>query len=336
MKLLSLFIFLALTPAYALELPKKAFKIDDMIKEFRGPLELKISELQKNYITHISGLNAVFKSHEDTTCNWVKAPAGEVLAKIQMSVKKDTDRLTESVFYTGCADQLNLKEVVVTTGTDLKPISEKQLYEGQRSFDLKKNENSRFYSLRAWDDEELFRLTLRRLVNGKVAEFYIRGQRFMTMTVSLSEKSTRVSYTLYPYSYKYNRKDSSWSVNRSLATHTITAIRNASGISRNQFFNSDFEEISASSFQSFFSYSVLESSLARISSFVKWHNFIFPSTEFASSGVQSSRFLDELRLTFTRLLSNTDINLVRNLIQSYIARIEEGVIKIIDNRPVEE
>lgn len=336
MKLLSLLFIFSLTPAFGQVLPKKVFKIDDIIKEFRGPLELKISELQKNYIAHKNGLNASFKSHEETTCSWVKAPAGETLAKIQMTVKVSEERLTESVFYTGCNSQLNLKELVVTTGTELKPISEKQLFEGQRSFALKKNEQSRLYSLRAWDDQELFRLTLRRVGKGQVAEFFIREQRFMNMTIASDSESNRVTYTFYPYDIKYKRKHSSWSINRGRATYSLSAIKNTGPDSREFYLNSTFEEISGSTFQVFFGYSVLQSSIARLSSFIKWHLFIFPSTEFAASGVQSSRFLDELRLTFTRLLSNTDLNLVRNLVQSYIRLIEEGVIKIIDSRPTEE
>ncbi|MFT6071456.1 MAG: hypothetical protein ACJAT2_001635 [Bacteriovoracaceae bacterium] len=332
--LIVLFIF-SVTPLYGQTLPKKAFKIDDIIKEFRGAFELKISELQRNYITHKNGRNASFKSHEDTQCGWQSAQAGDSLAKIQMSIHRDDSSLTESIFYTGCAGQLNLKEIVVTNGSDLNPISERELFEGKRKFDLLANEQSRYYSLRAWDDQEIFRLTLRRLNNGKVAEFFIRGQRFMNMTIAIEEGTTRVSYTLYPYTFKYIRPDQSWSVNRSLPTHTLTAVRNTNGASKDQYFNSTYKEISSSSFQSYFSYSVLESSLARISTYIKWHLFVFPSTEFTSSGAQSSRFLDELRLTFTRLLSNTDINLVRNLIQSYILAIEEGVIKIIDSRPTE-
>jgi hypothetical protein len=336
LKLLSVLIILSLFPAYGLELPKKAFKIDDIIKEFRVPLELKISELQKNYISHKNGRNASFKSHEDTTCSWVKAPAGETLAKIQMSVKNEENRLTESVFYTGCHDQLNLKELVVTTGKNLKPLSEIDLFEGRRNFELKENELSRYYSLRAWDDQELFRLTLRRVGKGIVAEFFIREQRFMNMTLTSDDLSNRITYTFYPYDIKYKRKHSSWSINRGRATYSLSAIKNTSADSREYYLNSTFEEISGSTFQVYFGYSVLQSSITRLSSFMKWHLFLFPTTEFASSGVQSSRFLDELRLTFTRLLSNTDLNLVRNLVQSYIRLIEEGVIKIIDSRPAEE
>ncbi len=333
MKLLSILFILSLLPAYGKGLPSKAFKIDDIIKEFRGQLELKVSELQKNYITHKKGRFASFKSHEDSTCSWVKAAAGETLSKIQMSIDSEENRLTESVFYTGCHNQLNLKELVVTTGTDLKPISERELFEGQRSFDLKKNEESRYYSLRAWDDQELFRLTLRRVGTGKVAEFFIREQRFMNMSLSVEEKTTKVTYTFYPYSIKYERKHSSWNINRGRSTYSLSAVKSPT---REYYLDSIFQEISGSTFQTYFSFSVLQNSIARVSSFIKWHLFIFPSTEFASGGVQSPRFLDELRLTFNRLLSNTDLNLVRNLIQSYIRLIEEGVIKIIDNRSDEE
>jgi len=317
------------------KLPRVAFGVDDLIKEFRGPLQLKISELSKNYIVHKTGYNASYKSHTNINCLWSDIPGGEVLAKVQMNFNLSENTLSESAYYTGCKDQLNLKELVVTTGTELAPITKKQFFKGERSFDLKKNETSKLYRLLAWDDVELFRLTIRRTVNGKIAEFFIREQRFMNATYTFSNEQSRVIYTFYGYNVSYTRKHSQWSMNRGRASYALKVIANDSGVSPVVYLNSDNTPIAAATFQRFFSFSVLQGTIARLADFIKWHNWIFPTTEFQATGVQNSRFLDELRLTFTRLLSNTDLNLVRNLIQEYIKSIEEGLLKVIDNRPKE-
>ncbi len=325
----------SLNATAAPKLPRVAFGVDDLIKEFRAPLQLKISELSKNYIVQKEGYNASYKSHTNVNCLWTNIPGGEVLAKVQLNIKKGEDTLSESAYYTGCKDQLNLKELIVTKGSDLKPISKKQFFNGERSFALKKNETSKLYRLMSWDDVELFRLTIRRTVNGKIAEFFIREQRFMNATYNFNDDQSRVIYTFYGYNVSYSRKHSQWSMNRGRSAYALKVIAKDSGISPVTYLNSDNTPIAAATFQRFFSYSVLQGTIARLADFIKWHNWIFPTTEFQATGVQNSRFLDELRLTFTRLLSNTDLNLVRNLVQEYIKSIEEGLLKVIDNRPKE-
>lgn len=317
-------------------LPRGIFGIDDLIKEFRGPLQIKIDELGKNYIVHKKGYFASYKSHEDINCLWQNAPGGEILAKLQMTVRESEGQLFESAYYEGCKGQGNLKEVVITRGKDLKPISEKEFFKGERNFDLKDNEDSRLYKLLAWDDVELFRLNIRRTPHGgKVAEFFIREQRFMNMTYTFSEEQSRVIYTFYGYNIKYERRWSTWTMNRGRDTYALKVVANKNHVSPVTYLNSTNNLISAATFSRFFNFSVLQGTVARLADWIKWHNWIFPTTEFSSSGVQNSRFLDELRLTFTRLLSNTDLNLVRNLIQEYIKAIEDGIIRIIDNRPKE-
>lgn len=321
--------------AAAPKLPRGIFSVDDLIKEFRGPLQTKIAELSKNYIVHKEGARASFKSHEDINCMWQNAQAGEVLAKLELNIKKTETSLNEAAYYTGCKGQLNLKEQVVTTGTDLKPISTKEFFNGERSFDLKKNEKTKLYRLLAWDDEELFKLTLRRTPRGKVAEFYIRNQRFMNATYTFTEDESSVVYTFYGYNIDYLRKHSKWRMNRNRNTYALKAFAYNRAVSPTLFLNSTNESISSATFQRYFSFSVLQGTVSTIADFVKWHNFLFPTTEFRSTGAQNSRFLDELRMTYTRLLNNIEINLVRNLIQEYILALETGLLKVIDSRPKE-
>lgn len=317
------------------KLPRGIFGVDDLIKEFRGPLQIKISELSKNYIVHKDGTRASFKSHEAINCLWQNAPAGEVLAKAELSVKRSEGKLNEAAYYTGCKGQLNLKEQIVTTGKDLVPLNAKDFFRGERSFDLKDNEDSRLYRILAWDDTEIFKMTLRRTTYGKVAEFFIREQRFMNATFTFTEAESRVIYTFYGYNIEYLRKHSKWRMNRNRSSYALKAIAYNREVSPVIFLSSTNELLSSATFQRYFSYSVLQGTVSTLSDIIKWHNFIFPTTEFKATGLQNSRFLDELRLTYTRLLNNIEINLIRNLIQEYIQAMENGLLKVIDNRPKE-
>ena len=50
----------------------------------------------------------------------------------------------------------------------------------------------------------------------------------------------------------------------------------------------------------------------------------------------NQRMMDELQLAYTRLLTNTDLQLVKQLIQEYRLAIENGLIEVVDKRPKKE
>lgn len=338
-KLLFFIIYLGLVSSFALaeapKLPRDLFSIDDIIKEFRGPLQIKIQELFKNYIVHKKGYHAGFSSHEDNSCLWANSPQGETLSKVELNIKRTESSLQEFATYTGCRSIKSLKELIVTTGTDLSPITSKQFFAGERSFELKDNEQTKLYRLSSGMDVELFRLNIRRTKNGQVAEFFIREQRFMNITYTFTEEQARAIYTFYNYDVQYKTKLMSWNPRRSRGTYALKVIVKKNAISPITYLSSQNNSISNSIFKRFFSFSVLRGTASQLAEFIKYHNRFFASTEFAGSGALNSRFLDELRLTFTRLLSSIDLNLVRNLIQDYIKAIEDGLLRVIDNRPKE-
>ena len=319
-------------------LPKTLLNLDDIINEFRGPLTTKMSDLSKNYIVKKregkNSIHAVYTSHDLIHCLGATANPGEPLTKLDLSIDASKpNQLHEVAYYTGCHGNLSLKEQVFTQGKNLSAISSEDFFNGRRKFALKENETARTYRLLSGDDEELFALRIAKVAQGTTADYFIRGQRFMNIFRQFGEDESRAILTFYGFSVEYKRKYSTWGIDRVFDTWALKVIANKMPSGSVIYLNSTNNEISRNNFQRFFGYGALNNTVQRLGDFVKYHNYFFPTTEFQNAGVQSSRFLDEMRLTFTRLLNNTEVNLVRNLIQEYIAAIESGLLKIIDTRP---
>jgi hypothetical protein len=73
--------------------------------------------------------------------------------------------------------------------------------------------------------------------------------------------------------------------------------------------------------------------LALARQMIEYHISFFPKTDFIGTVGQNQRILNELRLANIRLLSNIEINLVQQLIQSLILALEKGLLSIEDRRP---
>jgi hypothetical protein len=309
--------------------------VDEIIEEFRGTLKTKIVDLSKNYISLISEQVVVFKNSEDMECNGNSISKGTVITSLKYGFNFNGDHeLNEKAVYTGCSGDISLIEDVITTGDNLKPLPFNDFIRGKRSFDLQDNEQSRLYKVSNLEGEEIFKVFVEKKGNTKFAVFYYVGQKFLTINYEYNSSSTRAIFTAYSYNASYVRKHGRWNSRSTYAPVSFSAFVNKFSADQVVYLDANGARLSLSNFLGMFDNYVLQSTVSNLQSIFDYHNYYFPSTEATKSGAASQRLLEELRVAQTRLLTNSEINLVKNFVQNLINAAEAG--QLIDNRPREQ
>lgn len=339
--LLILTIFLATSvKAQSLEssinLPPGVATIDEIVDEFRGTLIEKIGELGKNFISQTKENTLVFSNSSDLRCNGQKTSIGQPVSAIQYSFKLTPNNLSEKIVYIGCNNLVSVVEEIYTEGNDLKPSSFGDVVKGKRTFDLENNETKKIYRVSNSDNEEMFKLVVQKMSGqNKIAEFFITENKFMVLLYEFSSQFSRLTFKYLGYSGKYVRKFSTWSFTARYDpfSNTVLSQKNSSGAIDNFYFDTRGARLSQADFFSRVSNFLFQGPLARIRSFLDYHNFYFPTTQTVQSSGQNERLKEELRLAFNRLQNNFELNLVKKQIQDYIEAVENGFLK--DSRPKE-
>ena len=316
--------------------PSGLYSIDDLVEEFRGPLTTKVDELKSTFISKQSANMAEYTSHEVVNCLWQDFEAGASLSRLEYFQNLEVNQLREKVSYFGCGESLSLVETVITEGTDLKKGSFDNILKGIRKFDLNKNETRKVYILKNDKDEELFKLAVRRLPNqGKIAKFFITGSEFLSIRYFQSLNDSRVVFNFSPYRINYKRPP--WfglNASHNFTPFALSSFRKLiNGAPQDIYLSSRSTILSKRTFQTYVSYRAIQNGIKYVGSMMKFHLYWFPSTEVISTGGQSQRLLDELRLMLTRLLNNTETNLVKNYVRELINAAENNLL--IDKRPNE-
>jgi hypothetical protein len=147
--------------------------------------------------------------------------------------------------------------------------------------------------------------------------------------------NTKVTFTVYSYSAKYVLKHASWTTEQRSFPPTSLSVQVYKDSSDSvRFYDPTGNRMSLTNFLSLFDEVILTGTIARLQSILNYHTYYFPTTEVLKSGAQSQKLLEDLRIAQSRLLTNTEINLVKNLIQDLIIATESGLIT--DNRPKEQ
>lgn len=310
-------------------LPTSILGIDDVITEFRTQWATKLVDLGKNYISTINPDSVYYTDSKAITCNNVINNPGERLAGIKYLSDKKDNELYEKVIYQGCNRETALVEEVVTKGTNLEPAKFSDLLKGKRTFDLKDNETFRSYRILNEVSEAVFSVQIEKVGNNKYVNYSILGQKFLSMIYEYTPTATNVVVSYYGYSVNYVRKF--WRRN---STMNITNFTNKIFAKKSEmvvYLDGDGKAVSLTNFTNTFNDVILQGALDMITSIIEYHTYYFPETEATKSGNQNQRFLEQLRGAQTRLLTNTEINLVKNLLQEFINAAELG--QIVDNRP---
>lgn len=326
-----LLLLISVTGVHAenIPLPASVPGPDELISEFRTQIVTKIVDLGKNYISTISKNTLVFTNSDAMKCNEANQEAGERLASIQYSFSLKDNQLLEQVTYSGCNSQISLVEDVITEGQNLSPLNFKDVIKGKRTVELKSNETKRIYRISNGEGDELFSVLTEKGDNSQTMIFNILQQKFLAVNYRYSPDSTRAVLSFFGYEAAYVRKHGRWQMKNKMEPFNVTVLAKKDG--GVNYFNNDGNLISLSSFVNTFNKTVMDSTISTLDDIFQYHTFYFPKTESTKSGNQSQRFIDELRLAQNRLLANTDISLVKILIQELINAAEIG--QIIDNRP---
>jgi hypothetical protein len=243
------------------------------------------------------------------------------------------------VIYQACGGFVTLVEYFHTTGDNLKESSINDVSLGKRNFDLEKNENMKIYALKNSEGVEIFRLEVSKLDDGKIATFYNLSQEFMKLRFQDSqneEEEKRVFYQFHPHHFKYKYK-TYFTIEQNpfvFNPFTMSVISRKDPFSPIIYLSSSNQRVTKRTFLDYTSHRAVTKGVSLLASVLKFHIAWFPSTEVVRNVGAGQRFVTELRAMLTRLLNNTEINLVRNYIQKLIVDVEKGLV--IDKRPKEE
>jgi len=331
-KLITLFLFLFISSVQArVELPSSILTPNQIVEEFRGAFRVKLLELERNYYALYSDRSISYRSHEPVTCDNKSYPPGSNLARVELTSKQSGDDLFQSIRYFGCGEKLVMQEHLQVVGGNDKPLTFSQVRKGEISLNLKAGEKKRFYRILYGDQTELFSLSQEATPTGEFHEYKIARQLAFQITFLYSEDSSRVTYKYFPYNLKVQIGQSEWTMNMGFTPYTNIA--NAFSQPRNYvtYFDSSNSQVSEGTFLTNFGYNIRERTLDRLGSFIRVLMNELPPTAVVSTGTQNQRLLEELRLNYTRLLNNTEPNLVRNYLQELILAAEKGQVQ--DNRP---
>lgn len=281
-----------------------------IIEEFRGQLRLKLEELSNNYIVSKTDTNITWTSNDGVKCNGTWKPARSILASVSLS---QTNEMI-LVDIRGCQSKLLFREVF--------------------SFDRDGDFSLDDYLAGKISTESLTRYLL--VDNQKKNIFDLRMQSSVS-SLSFLEKEfleiykeeERWQYKAIGYEARYNNGGFGFNVTMMFPDQRITLDWQNSDI---RIFDGRHQRIAVNAFLTSYSSAIQNTTLVFTSSILKNLMSDLPSTEFVSTGGANSRFLDEMRLVYTRLLNNLELNLVKQFVQEVIKFIEDGVLKITDNR----
>lgn len=331
--LLALFILSFNIGAETVPLPPSVSSADDIVNEFRNIFTTKIIELGKNFITLLSDKTIVFTSNTTVNCNGSNIPKGEPLATMQYNFKKDAQELVEKAIYTGCRGQISLVEDVITRGETLNPLKYEDFIKGKRSFDLADDEHYRLYRLSNSDNEEIFKMLIEKNQKSKIIELYFVGEKFLRMNYDFQESTTKLTLTYFPFKGRYVRKHARWSFNRNFDPFNNTVVVTKGSVNLVSYLDKYGEQFSQTDYLELYDQKITSGTLNEIRNILDYHNYYFPETKIIQTGSENERLKEELRIAFNRLQNNTELNLVKKLIQDYMEAVEKGLIN--DERPKE-
>ncbi len=323
--------------ANGLPLPAALYTIDDLVSEFRSPLKTKIEDLKKNYRARTSNNLVEYSSHEKVNCLFRDWEADSVLTRIEYFFRAKGKEGLDVFRYHGCGETLNLVERFLRVGPNQTALSFNEFSRAKLSFKLKKEWERYFYQLQNDKGENLFTLSgrwLNEAKNSALYSFSIRDQEFLSVHYQFLPEETRVTYTFKGYDYKYNYApyfNSAETINHN--TFSFKVLIKKSAPNNPMYLSSRETLLSQNTFVQYFSFWAITRGLGFVKTFVNFHLYWFPPTEFVNTGGQTQRFINELRLNLNRILNSTNINLVEVYFRKLIEAVENGLIT--DRRPIE-
>lgn len=289
------------------------FLIDEkaIVEEYRGSIRSKLAELSQNYLAFANASSIVWNSSDQVDCRGVLTPRRQALAAVYMS--KSEGRVSFEM--RGCGSQVLLRETFEVA--DAAEMTLVQYLSGSIPNDI-----ITYYRLEDGGRNSIFEW---RTQQGASAFFFL-GQRFL----DIYKENSRWQYKLIGYEARYFAENFGLGVEIRHDDNRLSVDWSGQNV---RIYDSDQRLISINKFLTAYSSAVQATTMNFASTTVQYWLKKLPATEFVSSTGQNSRLLDELRLTYTRLLNNIELNLVRQYIQELVSAVENGLLQITDNRP---
>lgn len=323
--------------------PPGVLDIEEMVEGFRAVFRRKMEELSESFIVRHSGdqKNGAFRfqSNQPAKCYGPPIQNQDEVSKIiyRQEIKKlenGVERLHDNVQYWGCNRNVEMIEQVTILGKNLELRNLTQIRKAARSFALSDDIQEIHWRMLNQDQEEI---TSVRILHAPKQEtriyFQVAGALLATLNFIYKESEKRFIFDFPNLNFTYKRKYSKWRYNSTSNQPNTYEARQTPNNPAN-YLNARREFISQQDFQQAMTDKLIgqHSRLKIIEQIFKYHLYGFPQTAISVNLGNNQRVLNELRLANIRLLSSTDLNLVQNLIQSYIESIEKGEIKIDDLR----
>ncbi len=313
------------------KLPSLLYDINELVREFKSPYSLKLSDLKKNYRSVTRGNVVEFSSHEDVLCAFNNRPTDTVLSRLEYFHRPSGNDSVDVLRLYDCGGELRLQEELFIKGQARGPLSYDQWSEALLNPQLKEGEEHVHYKLSDGQGVILFELIGRRANASQVVyDLKINSQTFMLIRYDESPQESRVTYSFQGFEANYSfknfyRKSQSFRHGR----FSFQVIANQS----TTFLSSRNIPLARNTFIRYFSSWALERGVRLVKNYVDFHLYFLPPTEVVSTGSGNSRFLEEIRLNINRLLNNLNLNLLELFLRNLLQAVEDGLI--IDRRPSE-
>lgn len=320
MKKIGLFFVILSFGLRAGELPGEFFSISMYSEYFRQNIENKITQMSQNFVKVVSPGEVYFFSNSETSCqNGEKVPARQKIMSISFSKELKGQEYTESRIYKGCGGHVSFKEILRVSGASSELHTDKEIFEGKMDLDSPESQRAMSYELKDGEGKLVFSGYFKRFGKSTSTVFKLGDSKFSTRTTDVTAQGKKVIFKAYPF--EFNQSRNGYRINfDSNGNGTLMAlITDMNTI----YYNNNRERTSMANFQGSFNLGgldiIMDSMLAEL-----------PETKFVTTGTQDAKMLEELRTAQTFLISGTQLNLVRELVEKYIKAVEEG--SIVDNR----
>jgi hypothetical protein len=314
----------------------KIYTVQTLSEQFRGILAQKIQDLSNNYITHIVDNRVEFSSNHEIHCpSNINVQPKRPLAAIQYFFSPTKTGLREQVDYIGCHGKVIFSENIVTEGTDLKP-SWSLVLKGKREFELSLNETHR--TIRYVVNDGIHEITVMAFDSIRdgdrvITRFFLQEKLVLTMIEASGVSASRLIFEL-PESFEvhlmfYNSKlNSRWGI--SPPNRNLQALALPSG--QVIYSTGATSETSLEFFQDSANRAIINAVIGTMNSVLDLYLNDMPFTHLVKSGVQVSKFLDDLLFVQFILTTNGPLQQAKNIIIDFITAIKNGNLVVDDRR----
>ena len=280
------------------QVPEGLLSVEKIYEEIQLPIANKILQMQQNYVETQFDTVTTYTSREAVSCQTGRTvqPGMPILRVVTESQLLPYRREVKS--YSGCNQNLSFREELIDSPDEYR------------------------YQLFGPDNESIFNLFTIKLPTEKHSEIHLTNERVYLIQEKLNNGNKEFFYYKFPFRLNFDVNGFNINFNNTTERNGYYFVRErANGIL--EIFSPQGVRVSKAEF-------IRNNGFSGINFFIEAILKDLPETRFISSGNRNQKLINELRNAQTFLLSNTNINYVRNLINEYIKLAEDGDLQ--DNR----